>query len=132
MVLVVAANHRLQPTSLCQQWTRACVLSTSAEVFQLGCHPPIVCRSTIKYPVLLVLPTDVSEPQKIEGFRLPFPSLLRRSAANAKLTRKRTPKTFNFLGFTHICGKEPQDGVLYGATADDRRMTAKLKDLRRS
>ena len=29
------------------------------------------------------------------------------------------PETFNFLGFTHICGKKPRDRKFHGAAEDD-------------
>src|SRR5712692_2760867 len=43
------------------------------------------------------------------------------------------PETFNFLGFTHICGKNHETGyfMVYRKTIG-KRMAAKLKELRRS
>ena len=42
------------------------------------------------------------------------------------------PETFNFLGFTHICGKNHTDRVLPGVRKTiGKRMAAKLKEIRR-
>jgi RNA-directed DNA polymerase len=56
-----------------------------------------------------------------------------RYAAERRAKRgEEKPETFNFLGFTHICGKNHTTGYfqVYRKTIG-KRMTAKLKDIRR-
>src|SRR6266567_8214611 len=55
-------------------------------------------------------------------FRLPYAAERRAKRGEGK------PETFNFLGFTHICGKNHQTGYfqVYRKTMG-KRMTAKLK-----
>ena len=45
----------------------------------------------------------------------------RYAAERRKRRGEGKPETFNFLGFTHICGTNTQDGVLHGASQDDRQ-----------
>ena len=57
----------------------------------------------------------------------------RYAAENRKKRGEGKPETFNFLGFTHICGKNHQTGYfqIYRKTIG-KRMTAKLKKIRQN
>jgi RNA-directed DNA polymerase len=55
----------------------------------------------------------------------------RYAAERRKKRGEGKPETFNFLGFTHICGKNHQTGYFMMLRQTiGKRMTAKLKDLR--
>jgi len=41
------------------------------------------------------------------------------AARNRKRRGEGKPETFDFLGFTHICGKKKEQRLLHGHTADD-------------
>ncbi len=46
-------------------------------------------------------------------------------------TRRGQPETFNFLGFTHICGKTRRGVFVVLRKTMRKRMQAKLKDLKK-
>ena len=57
----------------------------------------------------------------------------RREVVNERVIQeRRKPETFNFLGFTHICGRSREKGyfTVYRKTIG-KRMAAKLKEIRR-
>ena len=45
-------------------------------------------------------------------------------STNAKRRGQGKPETFNFLGFTHICGKKKKQRTVHGAAADDSQAVA--------
>lgn len=78
----IPSNHRLQP--LHRVFGR--VVQTHPQLppnfLQLRRHALAHCLPRRhEVPGLMILPTSVSEPQKVKGFRLLFPRLARRSAA---------------------------------------------------
>jgi len=54
----------------------------------------------------------------------------RQAAANREKRRLDKPETFNFLGFTFICGKSRRGGFLVHRTTRRDRMRAKLKEVK--
>ena len=57
----------------------------------------------------------------------------RYAAENRKKRGAGKPETFNFLGFTHICGNNHKTGYFMVLRETiGKRMTAKLNDIRRS
>jgi len=75
VILEIPANHRLQPL----RRVLGPLVHARAELLpcllQLGCHA-LADRLPQHHevPRRMILPTDVSETQKVEGFRLPFPT----------------------------------------------------------
>ena len=55
----------------------------------------------------------------------------RRAAERRKRRGEGKPETFNFLGFTHICGTSPQTGQFaVRRITIGKRMAAKLREIR--
>lgn len=55
----------------------------------------------------------------------------RNAAQNRQQRGERKPETFNFLGFTHICGKTRKGGFQLQRKTMRKRLQAKLKELKR-
>src|SRR4030095_7555116 len=55
----------------------------------------------------------------------------RQAAQRRKQRGEGKPETFNFLGFTHICGTTPQGKFQVGLKTMRKRMQAKLNELKR-
>src|SRR5579871_1960588 len=76
VVLEISANHCLEPLRRALRLLVQAHAQLLSDVLQLGCHALADCLPVhLEVPRLMILPTDVSETQKIKGFRLPFPSL---------------------------------------------------------
>ena len=100
VVLEISANHRFQPLRRVLGLLVQTLSQLLPNCFQLGCLPPpsppqkpptsqllpncfqLGCHALAdrlpqhhEVPGLVILPTNVSETQKVKGFRLPFPSL---------------------------------------------------------
>ena len=77
MVLVIAANHPSEPLPDVLRLLVYALAQRLPNLLQLGRHS-LADRLPVhlEIPRRMILPTDVSESQKIKGFRLPFPSLL--------------------------------------------------------
>src|SRR5450432_4398696 len=76
MVLEISANHRLEPLPRSLRLLVQTLAQLLLDLLQLGCHA-LADRLPVhlEVPRLMILPTYVSETQKVKGFRLPFPSL---------------------------------------------------------
>src|SRR5271169_5488268 len=77
VVLEIAANHRLEPLPRALRLLVQALPQLLPNLLQLGRHA-LADRLPVhlEVPRLMILPTNVSETQKIKGFRLPFPTLL--------------------------------------------------------
>ena len=53
----------------------------------------------------------------------------RHAERSRKQRGERKPEPFDFLGFTHLCGKTSKQGALYGLAAS-KRMRAKLRQIK--
>src|SRR5450432_931173 len=72
----ISANHRLEPLRRALRLLVQALTQLLSDVLQLCCHTLGDCLPVhLEVPRLMILPTDVSETQKIKGLRLPFPSL---------------------------------------------------------
>src|SRR5271165_6842714 len=76
MILEISANHRLQPLRRVLDPLMQALSELLPNLLQLGRHA-LADRLPVHHevPRRVILPTDVSETQKVEGFRLPFPTL---------------------------------------------------------
>src|SRR5450432_1475153 len=76
VVLEISANHRLEPLPRALHLLVQTLAQLLSDLLQLGCHA-LADRLPVhlEVPRLMILPTNVSETQKVKGFRLPFPSL---------------------------------------------------------
>src|SRR6266496_4280897 len=74
VVLEISANHCLEPLRRALRLLVQSLAQLLPNLLQLGCHA-LADRLPVhlEVPRLMILPTDVSETQKIKGFRLPFP-----------------------------------------------------------
>src|SRR6266496_4288809 len=72
----ISANHRLEPLCRALGPFVQALAQLLPDLLQLGRHA-LADRLPVHLgvPRLMILPTNVSETQKIKGFRLPFPSL---------------------------------------------------------
>jgi RNA-directed DNA polymerase len=52
------------------------------------------------------------------------------AAENRAMRGQRRPETFDFLGFTHLCGRTRKGGFTVRRTSMQKRMTAKLKEIK--
>src|ERR1039458_9220592 len=77
MVLEISANHRLEPLRSALGLLVQALAQFLPNLLQLGCHS-LADRLPVHLEVSrpMILPTDMSETQKIKGFRLPCPTLL--------------------------------------------------------
>jgi len=72
----ISANHRLQPPRRVRNPRMQALAELLPILLQLGGHPfadRLTQHQEVPRPV--ILPTKVGEPQKVEVFRLPFPTL---------------------------------------------------------
>src|ERR1035438_794929 len=76
MILEISANHRLQPLRRVLDLLVQALSELLPNLLQL-CRHALADRLPVHHevPLRVILPTDVSEPQKIKGSRLPSPTL---------------------------------------------------------
>src|ERR1700730_8027753 len=76
VVLEIPTNHGFEPLRRALGLLVQALAQRLPDLLQLGCHT-LADRLTVHLEVsrLMILPTNVSETQKVKGLRLPFPSL---------------------------------------------------------
>src|ERR1700693_733228 len=75
VILEKAPHHRLQPLDRLRQRVMHSASQFGLDLLQLRCHPFADCRTgDDEIARLPVSPTDVSETEKVEGFRTSLPT----------------------------------------------------------